>query len=39
MNALKKIETIIVDLFWNHPTKIVFTLGFLAGVMFTKFLL
>lgn len=35
MNILKKIETVAVDLFWNHPTKIVFALGFLTGVVFS----
>lgn len=28
----------ITELFWNHPTKIVFTLGFLAGAAFVSLL-
>jgi len=31
MNTIKKLEAFVVDLFWNHPTKIVFTLGFITG--------
>ena len=38
MNILKKIETIIVDLFWNHPTKIVFALGFVVGFIIRSIL-
>jgi len=28
----------ITELFWNHPTKIVFTLGFLTGAVFVSLL-
>jgi len=28
----------ITELFWNHPTKIVFTLGFLTGAAFVSLL-
>ena len=31
MNTIKKLEAIVVDLVWNHPFKITFTLGFIVG--------
>ena len=31
MNIIKKLEAIVVDLVWNHPFKITFTLGFITG--------
>jgi hypothetical protein len=33
------INEIIIELFWKHPTKIVFTIGFLSGVVFTSLFL
>ena len=28
---MNNIEEKIKDMFWNHPTKIIFTLGFVVG--------
>jgi len=33
MNIIKKLEAIVIDLVWNQPFKITFTLGFIVGVI------
>jgi len=38
MTILKKIEAIIVDFVWNHPTKTIFILGFVTGFIIRSIL-